>query len=70
LANRYPCRYTAQAKHLIPHIRGGPPGARKKWASDPGDILTSKWEGKTVIDKSFANCKPEEWLLVVAWDES
>ncbi len=38
---------------------------------DPGDILTGKWEGKTVIDRAAAEqCRLDEWLLVTAWDES
>jgi len=67
----YPNYYTAQAEHLIPWIVGGPPAARQTWASSQHDVLTSQWEGKTVIDHAVANdCRSDEWLLVVAWDES
>jgi hypothetical protein len=69
--NGYPCRYTATAQNLIPQIIGEPPGARRIWASGENDILTEKWEGKTVIDRAaIAACRPDEWLLIVAWDES
>jgi hypothetical protein len=69
--NGYPCRYTATAEHLIPRIINGPPGARQNWASGPEDILTEKWEGKTVLDNAVvAACLPDEWLLIEAWDES
>ncbi len=66
----YPGRYTAQAQHLLQRIKR-PPGANKVWSSGPHDILTDKWEGKTVCDKSVAEaCSPDEWLIVEAWDES
>jgi hypothetical protein len=67
----YPYRYTAQAQHLIPQIVAGPPEANKTWITGLGDILKPGWEGKTVIDHAEAErCRPDEWLLVVAWDES
>ena len=67
----YPYRYTATAKDLSPRIIGGPPGARRVWASGEGDILTDKWAGRTVIDHAeSAACRPDEWLLIEAWDES
>ena len=69
--NGYPCRYTAAAKNLIPRIIDGPPGARRVWASGEKDILTDKWAGRTVIDHAeSAACRPDEWLLIEAWDES
>jgi hypothetical protein len=69
--NGYPCRYSATAENLIPQIIDEPPGARRIWASDETNILTEKWEGKTVIDHAaIAACRPDEWLLIVAWDES
>jgi hypothetical protein len=69
--NGYPLRYTATAEHLIPRVVEEPPGAHRVWVYDPHDILTEKWEGKTVIDRNAAAaCHPEEWLLVEAWDES
>lgn len=69
--NGYPCRYTAQAERLIPPILGGPPEAERIWGCDPHDVIGSAWEGKTVIDRPVADdCRPDEWLLVVAWDES
>jgi hypothetical protein len=69
--NGYPCRFTGVAQHLIPRIVDGPAGARNTWISEASDILTDKWEGKTVIDHAeVADCSPVEWLLVEAWDES
>jgi hypothetical protein len=67
----YPCRYTATAEHVIPRIIDTPPGARAVWIYQAGDIITDKWEGKTVVDReAAAHCRPGEWLLVEAWDES
>ncbi len=69
--NGYPYRYTATAENLIPQIVAEPPGARRIWASEENNILTQKWEGKTVIDRAaLADCRPDEWLLIVVWDES
>jgi hypothetical protein len=67
----YPCRYTATAEYLLPRIIETPPGARTVWVCQAGDIITDKWEGKTVVDReAAAHCRRNEWLLVEAWDES
>jgi hypothetical protein len=67
----YPLRFTAQAQYLIPPIVAGPPEAYQNWITGLGDILKPDWEGKTVIDHAAVeSCRPDEWLLVVAWDES
>jgi len=69
--NGYPVRYTAMAEFLLPQISDQPPQARETLAHEPGDILTDKWEGKTVVDQAaLSQCAREEWLLVEAWDES
>ena len=69
--NGYPNHYTAQSKHLIRQIVDGPHRANKTWVCGPQDTTTSKWAGKTVIDSTVAeDCRPDEWLLVEAWDES
>jgi hypothetical protein len=69
--NGYPCRYTATAQYLAPQIDETPPGARTHWLLDAGDVVTDKWEGKTVVDRAATvDCSLDEWLLVEAWDES
>jgi hypothetical protein len=69
--NGYPNYYTAQAEHLIPRIIDGPPEANPTWSYGPHDVVTSQWEGKTTIDRAaIEDCRSDEWLLVVAWDES
>jgi hypothetical protein len=69
--NGYPIRYTATAQQILPRVLDGPPGAREHWVCDPGDIITAAWEGRTVIDHGLAaQCRPDEWLLIQAWDES
>ncbi len=69
--NGYPLWYTATAENLISRIIDEPPWARKNWRFDEGDILLEGWEGKTVIDRDvIAACRLDEWLLIVAWDES
>ena len=67
----YPSHYTATFEHLIPPILLGPPQARSAWAYDATDILGKLWEGKTVINQpAVKSCRPGEWLLIEAWDES
>lgn len=67
----YPYYYTAQAEFLIPRIVGGPPEARHTWAVGQHDIVGSQREGKTMIGRAMADdCRSDEWLLVVVWDES
>jgi hypothetical protein len=68
----YPTGFTAPAKYLIPWVIGkAPPDANKTWVSGPDDIILPGWIGETVTDPAAAaECQPDEWLLVVAWDES
>lgn len=69
--NGYPARFAVQASVVLPIVEDGPPHARKAWLSEPGDILTSKWEGKTTLDEEeAAACSPAEWLILEVWDES
>jgi hypothetical protein len=49
----------------------GLPDERPTWGFDAGDILMDGWLGRTTIDaETLAQCDPDEWLLVDAWDES
>lgn len=69
--NGFPTRYSARAIDTLPHLIPKPPLARDTWHFDPGDILTDKWLGKTFLDAhAMIECPAEEWLLIVAWDES
>ena len=69
--NGYPSWYTATAAELRPRLVDEPPEAYATWISGLGDIISSQWEGKTVIDReALAACSPDEWLLIEAWDES
>jgi hypothetical protein len=68
--NGYPSVFYAKAADVVSRL-DAPPGARPVWISGPDDVLTEKWAGRTVVDYSAAAaCAPEEWLLIVAWDES
>jgi hypothetical protein len=67
----YPSLFTAPAGRVLPTIIAGPPEARETWVCGATDVLTDKWRGRTSIDRAaIEGCSPEEWLLVVAWDES
>jgi hypothetical protein len=69
--NGYPLRYTALASHLVSQLRDGPPHAKAYWTYDPGDIILPGWLGKTTKDPELIDaCRPDEWLLIEAWDES
>jgi hypothetical protein len=62
---------TATANHILPNLLNGPPQANAVWVRGPEDIVDDKWDGKTVVDYAVINrCKPDEWLLIEAWDES
>jgi hypothetical protein len=52
-------------------VEEGLPHERPSWRSDPGDILSDRWLGRTTINHdTLARCDPDEWLLIEAWDES
>ncbi len=71
MGSGYPGAFFAPARHLLPVILDGPPAANATWMSGPTDILTPRWQGRTVIDREQANaCNPEERLLLEVWDES
>ena len=59
--NGYPCRYTATAEYLFPRLSGMPPGAKSD--SERWKVV---WSSASVV----AECRPDEWLIVEAWDQS
>ncbi|MEQ1610047.1 MAG: hypothetical protein ABL956_13905 [Hyphomonadaceae bacterium] len=62
---------TARAGDLLPPILQGPPSANPFWLRDPFDVAASAWVRRTQVEKETAAMRtPDEWLLVVAWDES
>jgi hypothetical protein len=68
--NGYPCRFTATAEHLIPHFVNGSPEAQSTLSFEGSGILMEGWKNKTATDQTaIAACPPDEWLLLVAWDE-
>lgn len=69
--NGYPNVITAQTQDVIQQILQGPPHANTVWLREEFDFVTDQWAGKTVIDhEALAQCRPDEWLKIVAWDES
>jgi len=69
--NGYPNYYTAQAEHIISRVVAGPPLANRVWGLGEDDVIGPGWEGKTVIDRAVADdCRPGEWLFIIAFDES
>lgn len=57
----YPCRYTATAEYLFPQLSDMPPGAKSEWEG-----WKVVWSPASVV----AECRPDEWLIVEAWDQS
>ena len=67
----YPHQYVARTWEVRPTLLAGPPGAYKTWRCDEGDVLLDNWVGKTLVDETgLQACAADEWLLIVAWDES
>ena len=67
----YPNTFTAQAEYVIPRILDNPPHAREVWGSTSTTSWTRAWAGKTVIDRDASRqCRFDEWLKIIAWDES
>ena len=67
----YPCLFTSRSKYLTPQIADSPPRANKVWHREDFDFVRDEWLGKTMINSEvIARCTSDEWLLIVAWDES
>ena len=67
----YPNLFTVRAKLIIPKISHNPPRANEVWLREDFDSVMEDWVGKTAIDHDvIARCDPDEWVMIVAWDES
>ena len=67
----YPSEYTATAASVLPNLRGEPPESRRVWSRGPEDVVTEEWSGRTSKDQEVISaCRPDEWLIIQAWDES
>jgi hypothetical protein len=67
----YPETYLIRCRDFVARLDEGLPDERPVWGTDPGDVLSDRWLGRTTVDSdTLARCEPDEWLLVKAWDES
>jgi hypothetical protein len=67
----YPETYLIRCREFTTRLDEGLPHEYPTWVSGPDDILGDRWLGRTTIDaETLAQCDPDEWLLVEAWDES
>jgi len=69
----YPCRYTAPLAALSAPLDGQqPPEAHERWKSGFFYVHgPAEFHGQTVVNEAaVAECEPDEWVLIVAWDES
>jgi hypothetical protein len=56
--NGYPCRYTVIAEYLVPRIIEEDQHSHKYFGKPAADLV------------AVAQCRPDEWLMVDAWDSS
>ena len=67
----YPVEYTAKAQDVVSRLRGEPPEANARWTVGEEDIIFPGWPGRTVKDAEVIRaCRPDECVLIQAWDES
>ncbi len=65
----YPVEFAVPAGDVIPTLLAGPPCARIGALAGAGEILAP--DGRTArAPDVIAACRPDEWLIVQAWDES
>lgn len=68
--NGYPTLYTAPAKCLLPSLQPSPPMAREHWGYPEGSTFSGEPSKTRIHLEAIADCHPDEWLIVQAWDES
>ncbi|MEY2562280.1 MAG: hypothetical protein QOH88_473 [Verrucomicrobiota bacterium] len=70
----YPVQYTAMAKYVIPQLRKDPGFSELdwvNWALDTAENLVPGWLGKPAQNPDVVDaCRPDEWLIIDAWDLS
>jgi len=65
----YPAEFAVRAGDAIPTLLAGAPLARIGAIAGAGDTLAP--DGRTVLASDVIGaCRPDEWLIVQAWDES
>jgi hypothetical protein len=57
----YPIEYTARAADVVPRLGDKPPDDKTAWPK-------ASWTRKDT--EAINACRPEEWLIIVAWDKS
>lgn len=69
--NGYPCRYTATAAYLLPYILNPPNYRQDNRVISDNDVYGGEQPPLAGTDREMASlCRPDEWLLVEAWDAS
>lgn len=70
----YPAQYTAMAKYMIPRLRDDPGFAELDWVHwefDTPENEVPGWLGKAAQNpEAIDACRPDEWLIIEAWDQS
>lgn len=67
----YPNLYTAQAKHILPIIKNGPPYSKSGLVVGEDYVMSPSWSGATNLNNpKLEQCLEEEVLTIAAWDLS
>ena len=70
----YPVQYTAMAKYMIPRLRKDPGFGELNWVDwefDTPENMVPGWLGKPAQNPEAVDaCRPDEWLIIEAWDQS
>lgn len=69
--NGYPFRFTTIAKHVLPRLLSGPPAVQTPPVIGEDYCLPRDWGGKATFNhKRIAECRPDDPLVIEAWDQS
>jgi hypothetical protein len=67
----YPDIFSSSADVILPEIGAGPPEGKNPLVIGDDYVMPKNWSGKIKVNESVLKaCKPEDKLLIHAWDQS
>jgi hypothetical protein len=67
----YPDKYISTVGAVLPLIVDGPPEGKNPLVIGDDYVMPENWSGKIRLnEKALALCKPDDTLLIEAWDQS
>jgi hypothetical protein len=67
----YPVRYRSTAGVILPILAAGIPSGENPQIIGDDYLMPENWRGDVVIDTDkIKDCKPDDFLLMDAWDQS